>query len=142
MMPMPNQVWLVVEAIDMRAGIDSLSQRIQNTLGPLALRRQRLRLPQSTPQSAPEAPDLGWHRCLALPAAPASRSLHLAERRYSRVRPDASAMAMAGERRRLAAPGRRGAGPLAGLNGALNRLPGAEQISLKPMFARLSWRLA
>jgi transposase len=29
----PTQVWLVVEAIDMRAGIDGLSVRIQNTLG-------------------------------------------------------------------------------------------------------------
>ncbi len=33
MMAAPNQVWLVVEPIDMRAGIDGLSQRIQNTLG-------------------------------------------------------------------------------------------------------------
>ena len=33
MMPKPAQVWLVVEAIDMRAGIDGLSQRIQTTLG-------------------------------------------------------------------------------------------------------------
>jgi transposase len=33
MTPAPAQVWLVVEAIDMRAGIDRLSQRIQNTLG-------------------------------------------------------------------------------------------------------------
>jgi transposase len=33
MMPTPNQVWLVVEPIDMRAGIDGLSQRIQNALG-------------------------------------------------------------------------------------------------------------
>ena len=33
MIPVPNQVWLVVESIDMRAGIDGLSQRIQNTLG-------------------------------------------------------------------------------------------------------------
>ena len=33
MMPTANQVWLVVEAIDMRAGIDGLSQRIQATLG-------------------------------------------------------------------------------------------------------------
>jgi len=33
MIPTANQVWLVVEAIDMRAGIDGLSQRIQNTLG-------------------------------------------------------------------------------------------------------------
>jgi transposase len=33
MMPTANQVWLVVEAIDMRAGIDGLSQRIQSTLG-------------------------------------------------------------------------------------------------------------
>ena len=33
MMPVLNQVWLVVEPIDMRAGIDGLSQRIQNTLG-------------------------------------------------------------------------------------------------------------
>lgn len=32
-MPTPTQVWLVVEAIDMRAGIDGLSQRIQTTLG-------------------------------------------------------------------------------------------------------------
>ena len=33
MIPAPIQVWLVVEAIDMRAGIDGLSQRIQNALG-------------------------------------------------------------------------------------------------------------
>jgi transposase len=33
MMPTANQVWLVVEAIDMRAGIEGLSQRIQATLG-------------------------------------------------------------------------------------------------------------
>ena len=33
MIPTPTQVWLVVEAIDMRAGIDGLSQRIQNALG-------------------------------------------------------------------------------------------------------------
>ena len=33
MIPEPTQVWLVVEAIDMRAGIDGLSVRIQNTLG-------------------------------------------------------------------------------------------------------------
>ena len=33
MMPIPTQVWLVVEPIDMRAGIDGLSQRIQTALG-------------------------------------------------------------------------------------------------------------
>jgi len=33
MIAAPTQVWLVVEAIDMRAGIDGLSVRIQNTLG-------------------------------------------------------------------------------------------------------------
>lgn len=33
MIPPPTQVWLVVEAIDMRAGIDGLSLRIQTTLG-------------------------------------------------------------------------------------------------------------
>ena len=33
MIPTPSQVWLVVEAIDMRAGIEGLSQRLQNTLG-------------------------------------------------------------------------------------------------------------
>jgi transposase len=33
MMPAPHQVWLVVEPIDMRAGIDGLSLRIQNSLG-------------------------------------------------------------------------------------------------------------
>jgi len=49
MIPAPTQVWLVVEPIDMRAGIDGLSQRIQNTLGrspcdgsAYALRNQRL----------------------------------------------------------------------------------------------------
>lgn len=29
----PEHVWLVVEPVDMRGGIDGLSQRIQNTLG-------------------------------------------------------------------------------------------------------------
>lgn len=29
----PEQVWLVVEAVDMRGGVDGLSQRIQNLLG-------------------------------------------------------------------------------------------------------------
>lgn len=29
----PTQVWLVIEAIDMRGGMDSLSQHIQNLLG-------------------------------------------------------------------------------------------------------------
>ena len=33
MIPAPAQVWLVIEPIDMRAGIDGLSQRLQNTLG-------------------------------------------------------------------------------------------------------------
>ena len=33
MMPSVSQVWLVVEPIDMRAGIDGLSQKIQATLG-------------------------------------------------------------------------------------------------------------
>lgn len=33
MNPAPTRVWLVVEPIDMRAGIDGLPQRIQNTLG-------------------------------------------------------------------------------------------------------------
>jgi transposase len=32
-MPTAAQVWLVVEPIDMRAGIDGLSQRIQDSLG-------------------------------------------------------------------------------------------------------------
>lgn len=33
MIPVPSQVWLVVEPVDMRAGIDGLSLRIQTTLG-------------------------------------------------------------------------------------------------------------
>jgi|GEM_PF-4901755 len=33
MMPTATQVWLVVEQIDMRAGIDGLSQCIQDSLG-------------------------------------------------------------------------------------------------------------
>jgi transposase len=49
MIPAPTQVLLVVEAIDMRTGIDGLSQRIQSTLGrspcdgtAYAFRNQRL----------------------------------------------------------------------------------------------------
>ncbi|MGH9571027.1 MAG: IS66 family insertion sequence element accessory protein TnpB [Candidatus Angelobacter sp.] len=33
MMPQPSQVWLAVESIDMRLGIDGLSLRIQQALG-------------------------------------------------------------------------------------------------------------
>lgn len=33
MMPRPERVWLVIDTIDMRAGIDGLSLRIQHTLG-------------------------------------------------------------------------------------------------------------
>lgn len=33
MMPAATEVWLVVEPLDMRTGIDGLSLRIQNTLG-------------------------------------------------------------------------------------------------------------
>ena len=33
MIPSPSEVFLVVEPVDMRAGIDGLSLRIQNTLG-------------------------------------------------------------------------------------------------------------
>ena len=33
MIPAPTQVWLVVEPVDMRQGIDGLSLRIQATLG-------------------------------------------------------------------------------------------------------------
>ena len=33
MIALPEQIWIVVEAIDMRAGMDGLSQRIQNSLG-------------------------------------------------------------------------------------------------------------
>ncbi len=33
MIPAPTQVWLVVEPIDMRAGIDGLSLKIQQALG-------------------------------------------------------------------------------------------------------------
>lgn len=29
----PGEIWLIVEAVDMRGGIDSLSQRVQNLLG-------------------------------------------------------------------------------------------------------------
>jgi hypothetical protein len=42
MIPTPSQVWLVVEPIDMRAGIDGLSQRIKNTLAHVCRLPQRL----------------------------------------------------------------------------------------------------
>ncbi|NOT17088.1 MAG: hypothetical protein HOP20_03325 [Sulfuriferula sp.] len=31
--PIATQVWLVIEPVDMRIGIDGLSQRIQHSLG-------------------------------------------------------------------------------------------------------------
>ncbi|MBK8338020.1 MAG: IS66 family insertion sequence element accessory protein TnpB [Sterolibacteriaceae bacterium] len=74
MIPSPHQVWLVVEPIDMRAGIDGLSQRIQNTLGrspcdgsAYAFRNRRLnRLKLLV---------WGWHRRVAVSSAPASGAL-------------------------------------------------------------------
>ena len=40
-----EQLWLAVEAVDMRLGIDRLSLKIQESLGALAVRRQRLCFP-------------------------------------------------------------------------------------------------
>ena len=88
MMPIPNQVWLVVEPIDMRAGIDGLSQR--------------LRLPQPATDPA-QTSRLGWHRRLALPAPSASRALHLAPCRQPRRDADDDPMAVVDDRCRLAA---------------------------------------
>ena len=93
MIPVQNQVWLVVEPIDMRAGIDGLSQRIQNTLGRSPCdgsayafhnrRQNRLKL-------------LVWDgRRLALSAAPASRPLHLANLEYHHLRRHVRAMGLA-----------------------------------------------
>ena len=80
--PTPNQVWLVVEPIDMRAGIDGLSQRIQNTLGcspcdgsAYAFRNRRL--------------------TLALSAPPASRPFHLADLKCHNRHPDTGPMGLA-----------------------------------------------
>jgi hypothetical protein len=81
MMPTPAQVWLVVEAIDMRAGIVAADT---DHPGPHTERRQRLRLSQPPTESA-QAPDLGRHWRLALPATFASRSLHLAQCKYGGV---------------------------------------------------------
>ena len=47
MIPAPTHVWLVVEPIDMRTGIDGLSQRIQN-------------FPRLTIQVRDSAPDYNW----------------------------------------------------------------------------------
>ena len=113
MMPTANQVWLVVEAIDMLRHRRPLAANPEHP-GPFPLRRQRLRLPQPSPESA-QAPHLGWHRRLALPAAPASRPLHMAQRGHPGLHPDRRPMAMARHRRGLAAPGRPATGPLAGL---------------------------
>ena len=73
----PTQVWLVGRTIDMRAGIDSLSQRIQNTLGrspcdgsAYAFRNRRLQSDQTA--------DLGRHRRLAVPSTTAPRAFRLA----------------------------------------------------------------
>ena len=126
MIPAPTQVWLVVEPIDMRAGIDSLSQRIQTTLGRSPCdgsayafhnnRRTRikLRLLQSFRQSH-QASRLGWHGGVALSSAPASRPFHLAHRERDHLHAHGDAMAMADYGRRLAAIGCRAPGALAGV---------------------------
>jgi transposase len=88
----------VVEPIDMRAGIDGLSQRIQDSLGRTPCdgnayafrnrRQNRLKL-------------LIWDGTgrLALPAPAASRPLHLAPRRHPGLHVDGRTMAMADHRR-------------------------------------------
>jgi hypothetical protein len=90
----PTQVWLVVEAIDMRAGIDGLSVRIQSTLGRSPCdgsayafaNRRRNRL---------KCAHLGWYWRVVVSAAASSRSLQLAQCRHRGVYPDAGSMAVA-----------------------------------------------
>ena len=115
MMPALNQVWLVVEPIDMRAGIDGLSQRIQNTLArspcdgsAYAFRNRRLNRLKLLVWDG-----TGVWLC--------HRRLHqghftLARRRHCSVHRHRCAVAMADQRGRLAATRGSSAGALAGLN--------------------------
>ena len=96
-----EQLWLAVEAVDMRLGIDGLSLKIQESLGALAVRRQRLCFPQPRRQSD-QALDLGRHRRLVVCAAVAPRPLHLAAERRVDLRLERGRMALADRRRRLA----------------------------------------
>lgn len=68
---------------------------------PQPLRRQRLRLSQPAPEP-PQTPDLGRHRRLALSAAPASWSLHLADIGSHHLRPHTRTMGLVDCRNRLA----------------------------------------
>jgi transposase len=113
----PERIWLAVEAVDMRLGIDGLSARIQASLGRTPCdgtayaftnrRRSRLKL-------------LVWDGTgvwlSQTPVAPGR--LHLAARERPGLRPHRGAMALADRWRRLATPRRSGTRPLAGLAGS------------------------
>ena len=103
-----EQLWLAVEAVDMRLGIDRLSLKIQESLGALAVRRQRLCFPQPRRQSD-QAADLGRHRRLVVRAAVAPRPLHLAAEQRVDLHLERGRMALADRRRRLAAIAGQGA---------------------------------
>lgn len=66
----PEQVYLAIEPVDMRWGIERLSCHVQHAIGRTPCDGQRLRLYQSATLPH-QAVDLGCHRRLALPAPPA-----------------------------------------------------------------------
>lgn len=84
--------------------------------GTLAVRRRRVRLPQPARQPD-EAPDLGRHRRVAVPAAPAPRPLRLAAGGHEERHADGATVELAGDGRGLAAAYGAGAGTLASVRG-------------------------
>ena len=75
-----DRIWLAVEPVDMRLGMDGLSSRLQNGLGRapcdgslyVFTNRARTRL------KALVTAGVGWHRRVAVPATTSSASVWLA----------------------------------------------------------------
>lgn len=103
-----EQLWLAVEAVDMRLGIDGLSLKIQESLGRSPCDGSAYAFRNRGRQSD-QAADLGRHRRLVVRAAVAPRALHLAAERRVDLYLEQGGMALADRRRRLAAIAGQGA---------------------------------
>ena len=73
-----KEVWLAVQPIDMRAGIDGLSLRVQEALGARAVRWECVRVSESA-WDATEAGGVGRHGGVVMPAALVSGSVRVAQ---------------------------------------------------------------
>lgn len=110
----PEQVWLAVEPVDMRMGIDGLSLQIQQALGRSPCDGTAYAF-RNRSGNTDQVAGLGWNRGLAVCPASASGALHLAPQHGCRVHAECGRMAVARPGSRLASPPGQAAGCLAGL---------------------------